>query len=85
MEENLALFEKEKVTVGPVLSVDQLLDHPYVVGREVLTEIPDTDLGSIPANTPLPRMSGTPAKLMNQAPKLGEHTEEIEKELEAGE
>ena len=73
------------MTVGPVLSVDRLLDHPYVMGREILTEFSDPDLGSIPAHTPLPRLSGTPAKLKTQAPKLGQHTEEIEKELEGEE
>jgi crotonobetainyl-CoA:carnitine CoA-transferase CaiB-like acyl-CoA transferase len=85
LEENLAFFEKEKVTVGPVLAVDQLLDHPYFVGREVLSEFVDPDLGSIPSHTPLPRMSGTPGRLTMPAPKLGEHTKEVELELEAGE
>ena len=36
--ENLSLFEAAGVTVGPVLSVAELIDHPYVVGREVLVE-----------------------------------------------
>ena len=36
--ENLSLFEAAGVTVGPVHSVAELIDHPYVVGREVLVD-----------------------------------------------
>lgn len=82
LEENLALFEKEKVTVGPVLAVDQLLDHLYVTGRGVLRELDDPDLGSIPSHTPLPRMSATPGRVKTPAPRLGQHNREIEEELE---
>lgn len=81
LEENLALFEREKVTVGPVLAVDQLLDHPYVTGRGVLSEFQDPDLGSIPSHTPLPRMSATPGWVKTPAPRLGQHNREIEEEL----
>lgn len=82
LEENLAFFEDEKVTVAPVLAMNELLDHPYVLGREVLTEFPDPELGSIPAHSPLPRLSGTPARLRTPAPLLGQHTKEVEDELE---
>ena len=34
--ENLALFEAAGVTVGPVCAVEDLLAHPYVIGRETI-------------------------------------------------
>jgi len=37
-EENLALFDGAGVTVGPVCSVAEPVDHPYVVGREIVIE-----------------------------------------------
>ncbi len=79
--ENLAFFEKAGVTVGPVLAVDAVMKHEYAKDREILTEFQDPDLGSIPSHTPMPRLSRTPGKLHTPAPKLGEHTEEIENEL----
>src|SRR5205814_1977746 len=45
--ENLALFEKAGVTVGPVCSMADLLDHPYTKGREVIVDTPDPDLGTL--------------------------------------
>ena len=47
----------------------------------ILKEFPDEDLGSIPAHTPLPRLSSTPAKIRTPAPRLGEHTQQIQKEI----
>jgi len=41
--ENLALFEAADVTVGPVCSVAELLDHPYTRGRRVIVELEDGD------------------------------------------
>ncbi|MFH1604013.1 MAG: CoA transferase, partial [Pseudomonadota bacterium] len=80
--ENLQLFETAGVTVGPVCSVADLLDHPYVTGREVIVEVEDSDLGSIPMHNIVPRLSASPGGFQRQAPALGEHTAEILAELE---
>lgn len=79
--DNLALFEAAEVTVGPVLSMNDLLDHPYVRGREVLVDLPDADIGAIPMHNIVPRMSGTPGRFRRPAPALGEHNAEIQDEL----
>jgi crotonobetainyl-CoA:carnitine CoA-transferase CaiB-like acyl-CoA transferase len=77
----LALFEAAGVTVGPVCSVADLLDHPYVRGREAIVEMQDDDLGRLPMHNVIPRLSATPGALRRPAPALGEHTEEILAEL----
>ncbi|WP_454684138.1 CaiB/BaiF CoA transferase family protein [Ancylobacter moscoviensis] len=79
--ENLALFEAAGVTVGPVCSVMDLLDHPFVEGREAIVEIPDRELGSVPMHNIIPRFSATPAPFRRPAPDIGEHTEELRREL----
>lgn len=78
----LALFEQAGVTVGPVCSVADLLDHPYVTGREAIVRMQDEDLGSLPMHNVIPRLSATPGALRRPAPRLGEHTEEILAELD---
>jgi len=80
-EENLALFETAGVTVGPICSIADLVDHPYVLGREVLVEYEDRDMGSAPMHNVIPRMSETPGTFRRAAPRLGEHTLEIIEEL----
>ncbi|MCK0206699.1 CoA transferase [Starkeya koreensis] len=79
--DNLALFEAAGVTVGPVCSVLDLLDHPFVEGRQAIVEVPDEDLGSMPMPNIIPRFSATPAPFRRPAPALGEHTEELRREL----
>ncbi len=81
-QENLQLFETAGVTVGPVCSMADLLDHPYVTGREAVVEVEDRDLGSIPMHNVVPRLSGTPGGFRRPAPAVGEHTDEILAELE---
>ena len=81
-EENLALFETAGVTVGPVCSVADLMDHPYAKGREVIVELEDRSMGSVPMHNVVPRLSHTPGTFRRPAPTLGEHTAEILAELD---
>ena len=83
-EDNLALFEAAGVTVGPVCSMADLLDHPYAKGREALVELEDADMGSVPMHNIVPRLSESPGGFRRAAPRLGEHTAEILAELQAG-
>jgi len=80
-EENLALFEAAGVTVGPVCSMADLLDHPYTRGRGVIVEVEDRDLGSLPMHAVVPRLSASPGGFRRPAPAVGEHTEQILEEL----
>ena len=79
--ENLALFEAAGVTVGPVCSVADLMSDPYVEGREAIVEVEDRDLGSMPMHNVIPRFSAMPEPFRRQAPSIGEHTEDIRREL----
>lgn len=82
-QENLDIFEAAGVTVGPVCSVADLMDHPFVTGREAIVELEDRDLGSLPMHNVVPRLSETPGSFRRPAPKLGEHTQEILNELKS--
>jgi crotonobetainyl-CoA:carnitine CoA-transferase CaiB-like acyl-CoA transferase len=80
-DENLALFEAAGVTVGPVCSMADLLDHPYTKGRDVIVEVEDGAMGSLPMHNIVPRLVGSPGGFRRPAPALGEHTDEILAEL----
>jgi len=81
-EQNLAIFEAAGVTVGPVCSVADLIDHPFIKGRQAIIEVEDRDLGSVPMHNILPRLSQSPGGFRRPAPILGEHTAEILAELD---
>ena len=76
-EEALAHFAAADVTVGPVLDISDLVEHPYIEGREVLAEYPDAEIGTLPMHHVSPQLSGTPGAVHAPAPKLGQHTAEI--------
>jgi crotonobetainyl-CoA:carnitine CoA-transferase CaiB-like acyl-CoA transferase len=80
--ENLDLFEAAGVTVGPVCSAMDLLDHPYALGREAVVELADAEMGAIAMHNIVPRLTGTPGGFRRPAPAIGEHTEEILAEIE---
>lgn len=80
-QENLDLFEAASVTVGPVYSVADLVDHPYIKGREAIVALQDRDLGAIEMHNIIPRLSQTPGGFRRPAPVLGEHTDQVLGEL----
>jgi crotonobetainyl-CoA:carnitine CoA-transferase CaiB-like acyl-CoA transferase len=75
--EALAFFEKAEVTVGPVCDEADLAEHAYVREREVLIDLPDRLMASIPMHNIVPRLSGTPGALRTPAPALGQHNGEL--------
>jgi len=73
----MELFQREGITVAPVNDISQIVKDEHFKEREVIVEVPDEDLGSIPMHNIIPRLSQSPGKLRRPAPKLGEHNEEI--------
>jgi formyl-CoA transferase len=81
LAENLTYFDEAGVTIGPVYDISQITQDDYVLEREALIEIPDTEMGELPTHPIVPRMSGAPGALKWQAPKVGEHNEALLKPL----
>ncbi|MBS0526460.1 MAG: CoA transferase [Proteobacteria bacterium] len=81
LAENLEYFDEAGVTIGPVYDIGQITRDDYVLEREALIEIPDTEMGELPTHPVVPRMSGAPGALRWQAPKVGEHNEALLKPL----
>ena len=73
----LAVFEQAEVTAAPVYDIEQFLADPHVQAREIVVDLPDTEMGSVPMHAVVPRLSGTPGAIRTPAPALGEHTHEI--------
>jgi formyl-CoA transferase len=71
--ENVAYFEREEVTIGPIYDIAQIMEDPHVIERELIADYPDPDMGAFPMHHVVPRLSRTPGAIRAPAPKLGEH------------
>jgi formyl-CoA transferase len=81
LAENLAHFEEWQVTVGPVNDVAMLLADPHIIERGVIVEVEDEETGAMLMPAPPARLSETPATFRRPAPKLGEHSRDVLREL----
>jgi crotonobetainyl-CoA:carnitine CoA-transferase CaiB-like acyl-CoA transferase len=73
----LAAMRAAGVTAGPVYNIADAVADPHFQARDVLVEVEDSELGSIPVHNVTPRLSATPGVWRRQAPTLGQHTDEI--------
>ena len=77
----LKLFSKKGITVGPVLDISEIIEHPYVLDRKILIEHYNNNYGNILMHQAFPRLSKTPGKVKSSAPSIGENTNDILKEI----
>ena len=77
LEEGMAFFEQNEITAAPVYDIDQFIADPHVKARQILVDLPDKDMGTIPMHAVVPRLSASPGALRRPAPELGEHTAEV--------
>ena len=85
LDENLEFFRTNEITVGPVYDISQIMEDPHFIEREILVDVPDEELGDIPMHNVFPRLSETPGNFYRPAPKMGEHNEELLKQVGYGE
>jgi formyl-CoA transferase len=79
--ENVAFFEAAEVTIGPIYDTSQILEDPHFIEREVVSDYPDVDMGTLPMHHVVPRLGGTPGAIRTPAPELGEHNRSLLAEI----
>jgi len=75
-------LEAARIPAGPVLDPGQVLEDPQVKARGLLqdVEFPGTP-HPVPLASPAIGMSSTPPKIRHRAPMVGEHTDEVLREI----
>ena len=80
-DEAVKLFTDAGLPCAPVYHVDEAVDDPHVIARDMFVEMDHARAGKIKLiNFPV-KFSETPAQLKTPAPLLGEHNRELLTEL----
>jgi crotonobetainyl-CoA:carnitine CoA-transferase CaiB-like acyl-CoA transferase len=76
-EEALAHMREGGVTAGPVYDIADAAADRHFRERQILVDVEDPELGTIPMHNIVPRLSATPGVWRRPAPALGQHTDAI--------
>ncbi|MBZ5491178.1 MAG: CoA transferase [Acidobacteriia bacterium] len=81
-EQAIAELEKARVPAGPVMDLQQVLDDPQVKARELLRYVEHPGAAKpVPLADTAVRLSATPGGIRSRAAALGEHTDEVLREI----
>lgn len=77
----LKLLDEAGVPNGPINTIDKVLEDPQIKARDMIVEIEHPVAGKLKVPGVPIKLSATPGSIRTPAPVLGQHTEEILKEL----
>jgi len=69
------------VPCSPVYTVDQLLEHPQLLARDMISRVPHPTLGEVVVPGVVVKMSDTAGSIRRLGPEIGEHTADVYREL----
>lgn len=75
-----ALLIQYAVPAGRILDAEDMLSDPHFAAREAIITIEDPELGPVPMQGPVPKLSRTPSTVRRNAPRtVGQDTDEIKR------
>jgi CoA:oxalate CoA-transferase len=81
VSEWLLVMEAAGIPCGPINTVDQVVADPQVQAREMIVEVAHKGVGTVRmAGCPV-KFSETPSGIQGPAPALGEHTDQVLRQL----
>ncbi len=81
LDEVLLRMEKAEVPAGRIYTAADIAADPHFAARGMIQEIVAGDGEPLKVPGIVPRLSATPGAIRSPAPKLGEHTEQVLREL----
>jgi formyl-CoA transferase/CoA:oxalate CoA-transferase len=80
MKEWIDFLNREGVPCGPIYNLAQTFEDPQVKHQEMMLELEQPSVKMKVLGFPV-KMSETPARIRRPSPQLGEHSEEILRNL----
>lgn len=80
-DEVVEAFEKVSAAVAPIYSIEDIMQDPQYRALNSIVSVDDPELGPVKMQNVLFRLSETPGEIQWSGPKLGEHNEEVYREI----
>ncbi len=80
-EEWLKVLDENKIPCGPINTLDKVFSDPQVLEREMVADIPHPTADSFKMVASPMKLTETPCEITRHPPLLGEHTEQLLKEM----
>jgi len=77
----IALLEAAQVPCGPINTIKDVFEDPQIVHRGMRIDLPHPRAGTLPSIANPMRFSQTPIEYTHAPPILGQHTDEVLREL----
>jgi formyl-CoA transferase len=81
LSEVLEAMEKAEVPAGRIYSAADIAADPHFAARGMIQEVLAGDGEPLKVPGVVPKLSATPGAIRSAAPKLGEHTDQVLKDL----
>ena len=80
-DEVLRVMAEAGVPAGKVFTAADMVEDPHYAARENIVEVEDPEIGPVPMQNVVPRLTETPGGVRWTGPPLGEHNDEVYGEL----
>jgi crotonobetainyl-CoA:carnitine CoA-transferase CaiB-like acyl-CoA transferase len=79
----LSILNENGIPSGPIYSIEDIMKDPQYKSRDMILDIPhpDPEIGSLKVPGIVPKLSKTPGRINWLGPKLGEHNDEVLKDI----
>lgn len=81
VEQAEAAFINNGVPCGPILDTEQCVNHPHFIAREMVVEVDHPTIGNMRIQGVPVKFTETPGSVDTPAPLLGQHTDEVLKDI----
>jgi len=76
-EEVLRVMREAGVPAGKVFTAKDMVEDPHYAARGNVVEVEDPEIGAVPMQDVVPRLTGTPGGVRWTGPSLGQHNDEV--------
>jgi crotonobetainyl-CoA:carnitine CoA-transferase CaiB-like acyl-CoA transferase len=81
LKDALKLLDQAGVPAGPIYSVKDIVEDEHVQSRNLIESVEIGDLGKVKIPGIIPKLSATPGKTEWIGPTLGEHSQEVLRDM----